>query len=83
MWFTIEGHGRRGLATLMAERVGRPLAVTGWSCPAARTYGINRAYAPCVVHRQVGARDTVGERLFGVVVERDGRFKLLNLSTGL
>ena len=83
MWFTAQGPGRRGLTTLLALRASGRLEIVDWSCPAARVYGENSVYTPCTVRRALPGGDTLRERLFGAIVERDGRFKFLNLSNSL
>ena len=83
MWFMIEGNGRRSLTTLLDERAGRPLHVLDWRCDPPKEWGANRVHAPCLLTRLQAEGDTLTERLFGPIVERDGRFKFVNLAAKL
>ncbi len=79
MWFVVEGGSSKGLTRLMLDRGGKPLHVVGYSCdPTSNTEGENTVWGPCVLKRIKSPGDTVEERLFGLIVERDGEWKFLS-----
>jgi hypothetical protein len=81
LWFVTEGASSQGLGRLLAERAGRPLEYAGHACdPTPSVEGENRVWGPCVVRRLRAPGDTVAERLFGQILERGGRFKLVSLA---
>jgi hypothetical protein len=80
-WLTLDAEGGSGLARLLAQFGGRPVGFAGYSCPALPSVeGENRVHAPCTVRV---AGDTLGQRMFGPIIERDGRFKFVNLANRL
>ena len=84
MWFMMVERSNRGAAALMRERAGSPLAYAGYRCLGDSTVeGRNRLWGPCVVRRVQAMGDTVEERLFGPIIERDGRFKFVSYSNKL
>ncbi len=84
MWFMLVERSNRGVAALLAERAGRPLAVTGYRCLGDSTVeGKNRLWGPCLLRRVQAPSDTVEERLFGPILERDGRYKFVSYSNRL
>jgi hypothetical protein len=83
-WFLVDGRSRTGIARALEERGGRRLHVTGHTCdPTPSVEGRNRIYGPCVVRRVQAPGDTVAERLFGPIIERDGRFKFVSFANKL
>lgn len=81
MWFMMVERTNRGATALVQERSGRPLGYAGYRCLGDSTVeGRNRLWGPCVVRRVRAVGDTVEERLFGPIVERDGRFKFVSYS---
>jgi hypothetical protein len=42
--------------------------------------GDNRVYAQCMVQRLQAVGDTISELLFGGIIERHGRFKIINFA---
>ncbi len=82
LWEQMLGNSNEGARTALATFGGRSLTVRSIRCPApADTEGSNIVQQSCVV-RLTSGRDTVPEgRWFGSVIERDGRFKFLGLST--
>jgi hypothetical protein len=84
MWFMLVERSNRGVTALVSERAGKPLASAGYRCLGNSTVeGRNRLWGPCLVRRIQAPGDTVEERLFGPIVERDGRFKFLSYSNRL
>lgn len=83
MWFMIVERSDRGMSALL-RRAGRSLGVTGYRCTGDSTVeGMNRLWGPCVVRRVQAPRDTVEERLFGPILEREGRYKFVSYSNRL
>lgn len=84
MWFLMQGHSRKGLYRALAERGGTPLNYVGHRCdgPPSRE-GENTIWAPCLLLRIQAPGDTVAERLFGAIIERDGQYKFLSFANGL
>lgn len=79
-WFTMDANGRKGWDRLLQRYGGRPLGYLDYQCPAAPGIeGENRIHAPCeVTFKDHG--EIVTARLFGPIIERDGRFKFVNLA---
>jgi hypothetical protein len=84
MWFMLVERSNRGVQALLEERAGRPLEAAGYRCVGDSTIeGENRLWGPCVLRRVQAPGDTVEERLFGPILERNGRYKFLNYSNRL
>lgn len=80
-WFLIEGRTRQGLAALLDERSGARPRFAGFICDARTTReGANTIHGPCTVARLDARGDTIHERLFGLILERGGRFKFISLA---
>jgi hypothetical protein len=83
-WFNLSGHSARGLSALMSERGGHSLGYAGLRCDGEpRRFQENTVWPLCLVMRVQAPGDTVAERLFGPVVERGGRYKLVSLANRL
>jgi len=84
MWFLLEQNSRKGLVHALQDRGGRPLGYEGYRCDATPSrQGANTVWGPCLVrHRQPGG-DVIEERLFALIVERQGRFKFVSLANKL
>jgi len=81
LWFLTDGATSQGVRRLFEERAGRPLGYRGYRCdPAPSREGANTVWGPCLVRRLQAAGDTVEERLFGLILERAGRFKFVSLA---
>jgi hypothetical protein len=84
MWFMLQENSRRGLIHAIEERGGHALGYVGYSCdPMPSREGENTVVGPCLIHRRQSDGDVVQERLFGLIVERGQRFKLLSLANKL
>jgi hypothetical protein len=84
MWFMMVERSNRGLAALLTERTGRPLATVGYRCLGDSTVeGANRLWGPCLVRHVQAPGDTVEERLFGPIIGRGHRFKFVSYSNKL
>lgn len=77
MWFQMEGNSRQGLLHALDERGGRNLHVVGYTCESTSTEGENRIHNRCALKKLQAPGDTVPEILFGGILERHGRFKLI------
>lgn len=83
MWSLLELHSGRGLRSALAAYGGRSPVYVGHACdPQASHEAANVVYGPCTVRVAVGA-DTVEQRLFGLIIERDGRFKFVSYANTL
>jgi hypothetical protein len=84
MWFLLQENSQRGMVHAIEERGGRSLGFLGYSCDGAPSReGENTVVGPCLIRRRQPGGDVVQERLFGLIVERDHRFKLLSLANKL
>ncbi|MBX9928565.1 MAG: hypothetical protein K2X99_06580 [Gemmatimonadaceae bacterium] len=79
VWSQIELRSRTGLRRLVERRGGLPLAPLALRCGArAEAQGENRLYTDCVITRLGPRGDTLRELLFGSIIERGGRFKVVS-----
>ena len=79
-WFTLDTNGRKGRDRVLRRLGGRPLGYRDYHCPAAPGIeGENRIHAPCEVTFEDDG-ELVTARHFGPIIERDGRFKFVNLA---
>jgi hypothetical protein len=83
LWFQMQGQSERGASLLLSDRAGAALGYAGHHCASERSEGENRIYGHCVLRRVTAAGDTLGERLFGLVLERDGAFKFVSYANKL
>lgn len=82
-WLLREAASEKGLLRLMRRSAEAPLRYRSHDCPGAPDVeGRNRVYRGCTVHVEQQYRQSV-RRLFGPVVERDGRWKLLGYENDL
>lgn len=84
MWFNLETRSRRGISWALHVLGGRPLGYLDHACPPdqRRVEGSQTLWLHCVV-RRAGSGDTTHQRLFGVIVERQGRYKFLSYANRL
>ena len=83
VWLARSAATDKGFTRLMSRFGGKPLHFVGFTCPdSAEQQGSNTLWSGCVVARSERG-DTTRLRMFGSIVERDGRFKFLSLSNGL
>lgn len=79
MWFMLQAGSRKGLSQLLKDRAGLDLRYLSTECLGdSSIQGENTVYGPCVVERVSSTGDTVRERLFGLVMEREGRWKFVS-----
>lgn len=78
LWFLMTQDSEKGIGRLFERRGGSTLGYLRTHCdPAPRVEGRNRLWEHCAVTlRREGVTKT--ERLFGTILERDGRFKFLS-----
>jgi hypothetical protein len=82
VWLQLQMGGRPALHRLLDRLGGRRLAYVGHACDAEPAVeGANRLWRACRVAHVRAPGDTVRARLFGVVVERGGRFKFANFAS--
>jgi hypothetical protein len=83
-WLLMDQNSRKGLVRLLREYGGKPLQVDGHECAGEpRVEGSNRLHEHCTVRLLDGEGRVENVRLFGSIIERDGRFKLLSVSNRL
>lgn len=82
IWQQISNATIQGYRRTLGRLGGKPLGVVGWSCPApVELQGKNRIWRDCAVRRVRSLGDTVSQRLFGPIIERDGVYKFVTLSS--
>jgi hypothetical protein len=78
LWFRMTEGSARGLGRLLRRHEGRPLDVVSHACEATpKREGPNTFWERCRVRHVRAPGDTVSERLFGSILERDGRYKFV------
>ena len=82
LWMQLDAASRTGMRRALQEYGGRPAGYLGVECRPADVHGATRIHG-CDVQRLAAPGDTVRERLFGPILERDGRFKFLSLQNRL
>ncbi|MBI2402986.1 MAG: hypothetical protein HYV20_09705 [Gemmatimonadetes bacterium] len=83
-WFMLQQNSRKGLLRALDDRGGRPLGYLGYTCDDEPSqHRSNTVWGPCLVRRVPAPGDTVVGRLFGPIVEREGRFKFLSYGNKL
>lgn len=82
VWRQLSDASIQGFRRTLGRLGGKPLGVTSWSCPeVAEIQGKNRIWRNCAVRRMRSPGDTVSQRLFGPIIERDGRYKFVTLAS--
>ena len=83
MWFQLQGESERGASRLLAERSGSRLRYLGHTCAPLREEGRNRLHGDCELRYQTVHGETIVERLFGLIIERDGLYKFVSYANRL
>jgi hypothetical protein len=83
LWFQMSGQSEKGASLLLSDRAGAPLGYVGHDCASERREGENTVYGQCVVRRVTTQGDTVRDRLFGLILERDGTHKFVSYANKL
>ena len=83
VWFLHSQASEKGVSRALVRFGRQPLDVRGYTCATpARVAGGNTIWDDCRLH--LGARgDSSSVRLFGGVIEREGRFKVLSYANDL
>ena len=83
-WFQLQNGSSKGISRLWRRFSGGRLGVTGHACPSAPlAQGDNRLWTDCTVSRVDHSGDTTSVRMFGAIIERDGRYKFLSYANDL
>ena len=85
VWLTRSASTEKASSRLLRRFGGKPFGYVGYTCNDDVAHeGANTVWSACAVRFvEPGTRDTTQLRLFGAIVERDGRFKFLSLTNGL
>jgi len=84
LWFLIEQNSEKGLVRLLRRYGGRPLGYVGYLCEQApQLEGANHLWHECRIRRKVASGELIEERLFGSIMERDGRYKFVSYANDL
>jgi hypothetical protein len=84
MWFMLSQGSEKGLARALQERGGSPLGYVGHRCDGNPSReGQNLVWGPCLVQRRLPDGLGGAERLFGLILERGGRYKFVSYANKL
>jgi len=83
LWTLQVQNAEKGINRTLREYGGKPLGLAGHRCAAEpATAGPNRVWQDCVIDLDFDG-ETVTLRLFGSILERDGRFKFMSYANNL
>ena len=83
VWMQTDAESATGLRRALREWGGRPVGYAGLACqPAPQEHGPARLWG-CDVRRRTASGDTVTARMFGAILERDGKFKFFSYANRL
>ena len=81
-WLLLRAEHDKGLVRLLRRVGGQPVEYLGHRCdPTPVREGDNRLWRRCRVRVRIGDDTARDRRLFGVIVERGGRFKVASFAT--
>jgi hypothetical protein len=84
VWFQSQNRSSRGLTRLLRTYAGKTLYTTGYRCPDdGEAWGEGWIWHGCTVLGEIPTGERVEERLFGSILEVDGRFKFVSFSNEL
>lgn len=83
MWMQGMQQGEKGIGRALARFGGRPLHYRGYRCEREERQGRNRVWTGCRLDIATADGARVTPRLFGGIVERDGRYKILSYANEL
>jgi hypothetical protein len=83
MWSQQLQQGERGISRSLERFGGRPLAYRGYRCARDEARGPNHVWTDCRLSVLGADGQRVEVRLFGGIVERGGRYKLLSYANEL
>ena len=80
LWRLMHARSESGRKRLVARVGGTEIRVAGYDCePTPEVEGSNRLYKQCTIRfRRAGADSVERRRLFGSIIERDGRYKFVS-----
>jgi hypothetical protein len=83
-WLLLDQNSMKGESRLLRRYGGRAFDVAGHRCDGEpKSEGDNRIHDPCTLRIRQADGSVEDVRLFGSILERDGRFKLLSLANRL
>ena len=82
VWNQIRNASSTGLARLLGRIAGTRLGYVNHSCTRTERQGSNTIWADCTVRLVDRNLDTTHQRLFGSIIERNGKFKFVSYSNG-
>lgn len=81
MWFLTYERSGIGLARMLTQRGGQPFNYAGYECDErASKEGENTVWGPCRIRRRGPDGKIATERLFGLIIVRDGRYKFVSFA---
>jgi hypothetical protein len=84
LWFLVSTGSEKGLGRALEKRGGQVLGFSGYQCDSLPSReGGNVVWGPCSLRLRGPHGGTVAERLFGLIVERDGRYKFVSYANRL
>lgn len=83
MWFQLQENNRKAASALLQKRSGMRLDYVGHECARSERQGENTIWSQCRILRKSRNAGLLRERLFGSIIERDGRYEILGLSNEL
>ena len=84
VWFQQQNRSSRGLGRLLRTYAGKPLFDTGFACPdGGEAFGDGHIWHGCTVLGELPTGEKVEERLFGSILEVEGRHKFVSFSNEL
>jgi len=84
LWFMTSQHSAKGLGKALAAVGGKRLQYAGHSCDSTVSHeGENTVYGPCLVRLVQAPGDTAQVRMFSLVIERHGRWKIVSYANKL
>ena len=84
MWFAHEGRSESGIRAALEVLAGRGDTYLGLDCPVpARQEGRNSLWGFCRIRHRVPAGAASTDQLFGLIIERDGIYKVVSCANKL
>ena len=81
VWRTVQNPSASGLRRLLRRAGGKPVTLVSYRCEATpHRQGRNVLWSGCRVRLADAGGDTATHRLFGTIIEREGRFKFIGYS---
>ncbi len=83
-WFLTQQNSEKGITRVLRRLGGTPLGYTGYRCdPTPDRQEQNLLWRNCELQLSTTPTDLPAQRLFGTILERDGRFKLVSYANDL